>query len=137
MKLKRTVLFLIFISIVLLPVCAEEQEQKPEIKIEAPLVTTPKWEEFCELGYENAKKTDRNDIFNIFSFVKAERIKKNYWADRRESFEKYLNTCNVLIDDMEKSACYIELRKIEKNKNEDYRKQRQQLVYPNNIINDK
>ena len=29
-----------------------------------PIITAPKWDEFCEPGYENAVYTDKNDVFN-------------------------------------------------------------------------
>ena len=69
-----------------------EEVKLPEKSPEAvkPLVLPPKWTDFCETGYENAVYTSRDDIFNVFTFVKAERVKKNYWAERRASFESYL-----------------------------------------------
>ena len=104
-----------------MPVQAEENqsEQLPAEKIK-PVVLPPKWTDFCELGYENAVYKNSHDIFNIFSFVKSERVKKNYWAERRVSFESYLDSCNKLDDDA-KSACYAELRNIENQKNDLYR----------------
>ena len=98
-----------------------------------PLVLPPKWADFCEAGYENAVYTSHDDIFNVFTFVKAERVKKNYWAERRESFENYLKSCNALADDASKSACYAELRKSEEQKNDLYKLKRKQLLYENNI----
>ena len=92
----------------------------------------PRWSEFCEAGYENAVYKDSHDVFNIFSFVKSERVKKNYWAERRVSFEKYLKTCEVLSSDA-KSACYANLRKIESQKNELYKIKSKQLLYENNV----
>lgn len=106
-------------------------EQLPAEKIK-PVVLPPKWTDFCELGYENAVYKNSHDIFNIFSFVKSERVKKNYWAERRVSFESYLESCNKLDDDA-KSACYAELRNIENQKNDLYRIKRKQLLYENNI----
>ena len=84
-----------------MPVQAEENqsEQLPAEKIK-PVVLPPKWTDFCELGYENAVYKNSHDIFNIFSFVKSERVKKNYWAERRVSFESYLDSCNKLDDDV-------------------------------------
>lgn len=116
-----------------MPVQAEENqsEQLPAEKIK-PVVLPPKWTDFCELGYENAVYKNSHDIFNIFSFVKSERVKKNYWAERRVSFEGYLDSCNKLDDDA-KSACYAELRNIENQKNDLYRIKRKQLLYENNI----
>ncbi len=92
----------------------------------------PRWSEFCEAGYENAVYKDSHDVFNIFSFVKSERVKKNYWAERRVSFEKYLKTCEVLSSDA-KSACYANLREIESQKNELYKIKSKQLLYENNV----
>lgn len=116
-----------------MPVQAEENqsEQLPAEKIK-PVVLPPKWTDFCELGYENAVYKNSHDIFNIFSFVKSERVKKNYWAERRVSFESYLDSCNKLDDDA-KSACYAELRNIENQKNDLYRIKSKQLLYENNI----
>lgn len=97
-----------------------------------PVILPPKWTDFCELGYENAVYKDSNDIFNIFTFVKSERVKKNYWAERRVSFENYLKSCDALDDDA-KAACYVELKKSEEQKNDLYRQKRKQLLYENNI----
>ena len=112
-----------------------EEVKLPEKSPEAvkPLVLPPKWTDFCETGYENAVYTSRDDIFNVFTFVKAERVKKNYWAERRASFESYLKSCNALADDASKSACYSELRKSEEQKNDLYKLKRKQLLYENNI----
>lgn len=106
-------------------------EKSPEVV--KPLVLPPKWTDFCETGYENAVYTSRDDIFNVFTFVKAERVKKNYWAERRASFESYLKSCNALADAASKSACYSELRKSEEQKNDLYKLKRKQLLYENNI----
>lgn len=112
-----------------------EEVKLPEKSLEAvkPLVLPPKWTDFCETGYENAVYTSRDDIFNVFTFVKAERVKKNYWAERRASFESYLKSCNALADDASKSACYSELKKSEEQKNDLYKLKRKQLLYENNI----
>lgn len=96
------------------------------------LIVPPKWTDFCESGYENAVYKDSHDVFNIFSFVKSERVKKNYWAERRVSFENYLKTCNAL-DDEAKVTCYRELTKSEEQKNDLYKLKRKQLLYENNI----
>ncbi len=111
-----------------------EQNQTREMNVneEKPLIIPPKWTDFCETGYENAVYKDSRDIFNIFSFVKSERVKKNYWAERRVSFESYLKSCNAL-DNSAKAACYEELKNIENQKNELYRLKRKQLLYENNI----
>ena len=108
-----------------------EEVKLPEKSPEAvkPLVLPPKWTDFCETGYENAVYTSRDDIFNVFTFVTAERVKKNYWAERRASFESYLKSCNALADDASKSACYSELRKSDEQKNDLYKLIRKQLLY--------
>ena len=103
---------------------------KPVVPVREEL--PPRWSEFCEAGYENAVYKDSHDVFNIFSFVKSERVKKNYWAERRVSFEKYLKTCEVLSSDA-KSACYANLREIESQKNELYKIKSKQLLYDNNV----
>lgn len=98
-----------------------------------PLVLPPKWSDFCETGYENAVYNNRDDIFNVFTFVKSERVKKNYWAERRASFESYLKSCNALTEDASKATCYAELKKSEEQKNDLYKLKRKQLLYENNI----
>lgn len=112
-----------------------EEVKLPEKSPEAvrPLVLPPKWSDFCETGYENAVYTNRNDIFNLFTFVKSERVKKNYWAERRASFESYLKSCNALTEDASKATCYAELKKSEEQKNDLYKLKRKQLLYENNI----
>lgn len=92
----------------------------------------PQWSEFCEAGYERAVYKDRHDVFDIFSFVKSERVKNNYWAERRVSFEKYLKTCENL-DSHSKSSCYAKLREMENDKNELYKIKSKQLLYENNV----
>ena len=92
----------------------------------------PKWTDFCEAGYENAVYKNNHDVFDIFSFVKSERIKKKYWAERRVSFEKYLKSCNALSDEA-KATCYAELKKSEEQKNDLYKLQRKQLLYESNV----
>ncbi len=141
-KLLSALLFLLIFGA--LPVPADElseqdsssapqvQNVSENIPEQKPIIIPPKWTEFCEMGYENAVYKDSNDIFNIFSFVKSERVKKNYWAERRVSFEKYLKSCNSLNDDA-KSACYDKLRTIENEKNDLYKIKRNQLLYENNI----
>lgn len=107
------------------PTGAPEQTEKS-------LIVPPKWTDFCESGYENAVYRDSHDVFNIISFVKSERLKKNYWAERRVSFENYLKTCNAL-DDEAKVTCYQELTKSENQKNDLYKIKRDQLLYEDNI----
>lgn len=126
---KPALIISLFVFAAAIPVIAEDVNI-----VQTNLVTKPKWEEFCEAGYENAKTTDRSDIFDVFSFVKAERVKKNYWANRRTSFDKYLNYCTSIEDEGDRCSCYLELRKIEKDKNDDYSRQRKNLLYQNNII---
>lgn len=113
------------------------EDIKPSVQSVAedvkPLVLPPKWSDFCETGYENAVYTNRNDIFNLFTFVKSERVKKNYWAERRASFESYLKSCNALTEDASKATCYAELKKSEEQKNDLYKLKRKQLLYENNI----
>lgn len=105
--------------------------------IQSPVAIAPKWDEFCETGYEKVTATDKNDIFDIFSFVKSERAKKNYWAARRDSFNKYLSYCSSISNEDDKGVCYSELRKIETDKNDDYKRHRNQMLYQNHIIIDK
>ena len=118
---------LIILIFAIIPVFAEEIEQN---KIET--IVPPKWTDFCETGYENAVYKNKDDFFNIFNYVKTERTKTNYWAERRTSFEKYLKTCNALEGEAQ-AACYTELRKSENEKNDLYKLKRDQLLYENNI----
>ena len=118
---------LIILIFAIIPVFAEEIEQN---KIET--IVPPKWTDFCETGYENAVYKNKDDIFNIFNYVKSERTKSNYWAERRVSFEKYLKSCNAL-DNEAKDTCYTELKNSEHQKNELYKLKRDQLLYQNNI----
>lgn len=120
-------LILLVLSFMAIPVFSEELKL---INPQADL--PPKWTDFCETGYENAVYKNKDDIFNIFNYVKTERTKTNYWAERRVSFEKYLKSCNSL-DDSSKPACYAELRKSETEKNDLYKLKRDQLLYENNI----
>lgn len=99
-----------------------------------PIITAPKWDEFCEPGYENAVYTDKNDVFNYIIFVKTERDKRNYWAGRRESFEKYLNHCKTIVDDTDRGVCYTDLRRLENDKNEVYSSKKNQILYQNDAI---
>lgn len=144
--MKQKILLLIVLLIAGIPVLSDEGIQTfdpldvQETQTEAPaaqaevkaLVVPPKWTDFCEMGYENAVYKDSQDIFNIFSFVKSERVKKNYWAERRVSFESYLKSCNAL-DDEAKATCYEALKKSEEQKNDLYKLKRKQLLYENNI----
>lgn len=147
--MKPKILLLILLLLAGIPVMSNEtEEQVPVTPVEQnvinqpqkseteenvkTLVIPPKWTDFCEIGYENAVYKDSHDIFNIFSFVKSERVKKNYWAERRVSFESYLKSCNALNDDA-KASCYNELRNMENQKNDLYKLKRKQLLYENNI----
>lgn len=123
----KKIFILIILIFAIIPVFAEEIEQN---KIET--IVPPKWTDFCETGYENAVYKNKDDIFNIFNYVKSERTKSNYWAERRVSFEKYLKSCNAL-DNEAKDTCYTELKNSENQKNELYKLKRDQLLYQNNM----
>lgn len=132
---KTILLSLVFTAVFSAPLLAEEDNTTNVIQ--SPVAIAPKWEEFCEMGYEKVIATDKSDIFDVFSFVKSERAKKNYWAGRRESFNKYLSYCSTILDENDKGVCYSELRKLETNKNDEYKRHRNQTLYQNNIIIDK
>ena len=125
--MKNTLLLLFLLGICVIPAFSEELKL---INPQADL--PPKWTDFCETGYENAVYKNKDDIFNIFNYVKSERTKSNYWAERRVSFEKYLKSCNAL-DNEAKDTCYTELKNSENQKNELYKLKRDQLLYQNNI----
>ena len=103
-----------------------------EIKIIPPLEKAPQWSDFCEVGYENTQYKETDDFWNIFSFVKAERVKKNYWAQRREDFDKFLKTSNEM-DINTKSVCYEELKNSDNQKNALYKQKRELILYESNI----
>ncbi len=149
---KKLILLSFLFGMFALPVMANELEQEVildelemlnvskdvEVITSEPIpLVAPKWEEFCESGYENAKHSEKENILNIFSFVDAERTKSNYWAERRANFEKSVAHCNTL-DDYKKSMCYKSLRSNEIERNEMYEQQRKQINYKNRgIIIDK
>lgn len=93
----------------------------------------PKWEEFCESGYENAKLSEKQNILNVINFVDAERTKSNYWAERRLNFEKSIEHCNSLTEE-KRSYCYEGVRKSETERNEMYEQQRKLMNYKNRGI---
>lgn len=108
-----------------------------EVKAPVPVLEAPKWEEFCESGYENAKLTEKENILNLINFVDAERTKSNYWAERKINFQKAVEHCNTLTDE-KRTFCYDGIRKSEKERNEMYELQRKQINYKNRgIIIDK
>lgn len=111
-----------------LPVATQEESQKPVQNI-----TVPKWEEFCESGYENAKVTEKKNVLNLINFVDAERTKSNYWAERRLNFEKAIDHCNTLTEE-EKAYCYEGVRNAENERNEMYEMQRKHINYKNQGI---
>lgn len=131
--MKKMILFSVMCSLLLsFFAVAIAEDNVPAAENKNVTVLPPKWTDYCEIGYENAVYKNNHDVFDIFSFVKAERMKKNYWAERRVSFENYLKSCNKLEDDA-KASCYDELRNIENQKNDLYRIKRKQLLYENNI----
>lgn len=111
----------------------EQTSEQSEIRPAVQIVEEPKWEEFCESGYETAKLREKKNIFNIINFVDAEQTKSNYWAQRRENFENAINHCKTLNDE-EKSYCFEGVRKSEQERNEMYEQQRKQINYKNRGI---
>ncbi len=151
--LKKSILISLFIALLSIPVLADEQGEitldetdtleLPAVVQDEPAkppvqsVNAPKWEEFCESGYENAKATDKKNILNVINFVDAERTKSNYWAERRVNFEKAIEHCNTLTEE-EKAFCYEGVRNAENERNEMYEIQRKHINYKNQgIIIDK
>lgn len=147
---KKAALLLFLMSLFAIPVCAEdtgaitldemdtlelpasqpEVEQKPAVQIK---VEAPKWEEFCESGYENAKIREKKNILNVINVVDAEQTKSNYWAERRLNFEKAIEHCNTLTAE-ERAFCYEGVRNAEKERNEMYEMQRKHINYKNQGI---
>lgn len=120
---KKTILLLASLMIIL-PSPAKEI-------IPAPIpggITEPKWEDFCELGYEKAKIYDDDSLINIVSVIKAERVKQTYWAKRRQSFETSLTLCRAAADS-DKQACFDDLSAQEEQKNKIYTSKRKEYVY--------
>lgn len=110
-------------------------EESPEEPVVMTVITAPKWEEFCEPGYENATASDKKDVLNVVSVIQSARDKKNYWAQRRASFDKFLNHCKTIVDDSERGVCYTDLRRLENEKNEVYYSNKKQHLYQTNFIN--
>ena len=110
-----------------------ETREQPKPRIMVKNVEVPKWEEFCESGYENAHLREKKNILNVINFVDAEQTKSNYWAQRRENFEKAINHCNTLNED-EKNFCYEGVREAELERNEMYEQQRKRINYKNQGI---
>lgn len=154
--IKKRFILLILMSMLLLPAFAEEtsdtgevvldeldtlefqsETEKPQIRPAARMnfqnVEEPKWEEFCESGYETARLREKKNIFNIINFVDAEQEKSNYWAQRRDNFEKAIEHCKTLTDD-EKGYCFEGVRNAELERNEMYEQQRRQINYKNRGI---
>lgn len=122
----------IFITATAEEILLEPMEESQPAAV--PVLTAPKWEEFCEPGYEYVTAPAKNNLLNVVSVVKSEREKKTYWAGRRESFEKFLNHCKTIVDDNERGVCYTELRRLENDKNEVYNTKRKQILYLNDMI---
>lgn len=117
-----------YTMVLLLAVCAISAPVFSNEYAEAPVPSVaPKWEEFCEIGYENAKVYDESSIFNLVIVIKAERVKQTYWANRREAFEKGLQACNSMTH-VDKSACYANIREAETQKNQIYTKERKNII---------
>lgn len=148
---KKLIILSVLFSFFFLPCLADEAEEitldeldtlnvskeVELIKTEMPPVVAPKWEEFCEAGYENAKYVEKENILNLINFVDAERTKSNYWAERRANFQKAVDHCNTLTDD-KKAFCYDGVRNAENERNSMYEQQRKQIIYKNRgIIIDK
>ena len=105
-----------------------ELEEAPQ-KAVLPLMTAPKWEEFCEPGYEYVTAPAKDNVLSVVNVVKSEREKKTYWAERRAAFDKYLANCKTIVDDYSRGACYTQLRRIENDKNDVYNSKRKELLY--------
>ena len=136
---KKLVIPAILLAFFILPAYSAEVEEVTLNEAEIPVTIdkadtsavtvlpseVPKWEEFCESGYENAQVKDKKNILNVINFVDAERTKSNYWAERRVNFEKSINHCNTLADD-KRAYCYEGVRRSEKERNQIYEQQRKQ-----------
>lgn len=148
--LKKSIIVLLFFIMAVIPAIAEDSgeivldetdtlelptgtEEQHNIQAAAKIVEAPKWEEFCESGYEDAKLREKKNIFNIINFVDAEQDKSNYWAERRINFEKAMEHCNTLTAE-EKGYCYEGVRNAELERNEMYEQQRKQINYKNRGI---
>lgn len=150
--IKKKLLLFVLCSMLILPAAADEingdivldetdtlefpagtPEESRRVQPSLKTVSVPKWEEFCESGYEDAKLRPNKNIFNIINFVDAEQDKSNYWAERRINFEKAMEHCNTLTAE-EKGYCYEGVRNAELERNEMYEQQRKQINYKNRGI---
>ncbi len=153
---KKSISILLFSTLLAVPVFAQDTDavildemdtlqlpsapqtvESPKTVSASSTLEAPKWEEFCESGYENAQKREKKNILNVINVVDAEQTKSNYWAERRLNFEKAVEHCNTLTED-EKAFCYEGVRNAEKERNEMYEMQRKHINYKNQgIIIDK
>ena len=109
------------------------ENTETEKEILPAVILEPKWDEFCEAGYENSKINNKKNVLDIFSFVQAEKEKQNYWAERKAAFDKQIQYCKTK-SGQERDNCYIDVRAMEKDKNDMYERERKRLIYQHNVI---
>lgn len=78
----------------------------------------PRWEDICPTGYEDA---EYKEIKWFWPYGAQEvQAQYNYWANRREQFEGYVNDCEGLLGEF-RVQCYEELKQKQRYDNEQYR----------------
>lgn len=71
----------------------------------ADTVFSPDWKEFCPLQYANI---DTQKDYKL--------TEKQYWANRKLTFEKRVEKCNAL-NPNQQEACYAKVRELENSAN--------------------
>jgi hypothetical protein len=76
----------------------------------------PEWNEFCPFGLENPETKETKWYQPYYTKINAK--EQNYWAQRKQDFEKSLNFCDK-VEAKHQNACYekIKTRQINLNNN--------------------
>ncbi len=93
----------------------------------------PMWKDFCPKGLENAEYKEIQWFWP--ESTKATQSIYNYWAARREEFEKGLAECDTMQEDFN-GICYDELKKRQIFVTEQYNKDIRQKQISNQIWRD-
>ena len=82
-------------------------------------IIAPRWDDFFPDGLETAEYKEIQWFWP--EGTKSTQEIYNYWAIRRQEFEKALRQCNYM-DDMSKEKCYDGLRRRQKFFNDQYKR---------------
>lgn len=82
-------------------------------------IIVPRWDDFCPDGLETAEYKEIQWFWP--EGTKSTQEIYNYWANRRQEFEKALKQCNSM-DDIYKEKCYDGLRRRQKFFNDQYKR---------------